>query len=151
MKKKLLGLFMVAALAITTLVGCGSEAKKEYVNYLFPLKKYLKNNSYIKLFDFIMQKRSNGQEYKISMMYDDFDMNNEPNLVDIINYNFEQNGNNEKYYNECLWNIVEKDLKNKQTELNQRFINSKDADERKEIVMQISNITKKLKNRIMED
>ena len=98
-----------------------------------------------------MQKRTSGQEFKVTMLYDEFDMENEPNLVDIINYNFEQNGNNEKYYNECLWNIVEKDLKNKQNELNQRFMQSKDADERKNILMQISKITKKLKNRIMED
>lgn len=125
--------------------------KKEYVNYNFPLKKYLLNNSYIKLYDLIIQKRAIGQEFKVSMLYDEFDMENEPNLVDIINYNFEQNGNNEKYYNECLWNIVEKDLKNQQTELNQKFLNSKDSDERKKILMQISEITKKLKNRIMED
>ena len=98
-----------------------------------------------------MKKRTSGQEFKVTMLYDEFDMENEPNLVDIINYNFEQNGYNEKYYNECLWNIVEKDLKNKQNELNQRFMQSKDADERKNILMQISNITKKLKNRIMED
>lgn len=125
--------------------------KKEYVNYQFPLKKYLKNNSYTKLYDLIMNKRTNGQEYKVSMVYDDFDMNNEPNLVDIINYNFEQNGNNEKYYNECLWNIVEKDLKSKQTDLNKQFQDSKDSEQRKKILLEIANITKKLKNRIMED
>ena len=125
--------------------------KKEYVNYAFPLKKYLKNNTYIRLYDLIMNKRALGQEYKVSLVYDEFDVDNEPNLIDIINYNFEQNGNNEKYYNECLWNIVEKDLKNRQSELNEQFQKCTSADERKKILLEISNIIKKLKNRVMED
>ena len=66
--------------------------KKEYVNYSFPLKKYLNNNTYVRLYDLIMNKRAQGQEYKVSLVYDEFDVNNEPNLVDIISYNFEQNG-----------------------------------------------------------
>lgn len=136
--------------AIKYALGC-MLYKKDYVNYRFPLRKYLANDSYIKLYDLLMQKYQNGQDFKITMLYDEFDMENEPNLVDIVNYNFEQDGNNEKYYNECLWNIVEKDLKNKQLELNTRFKESKDAQERKNILLEITNITKKLKNKIMEE
>ena len=65
--------------------------------------------------------------------------------------NFENNGNNEKYYNECLWNIVEKDLKMQQVELNEKYQKETDSEERKKILLKISEITKKLKNKVMED
>ena len=125
--------------------------KKNYVNYRFDLKKYLKNNTYIKLYDLIMEKRAINQSFKVSSLYDEFDFDSEPNLVDIINYNFENNGNNEKYYEECLWNIVEKSLKLKQIDLNEQFKNTNDLEKRKKILLEISEITKRLKNKSMEE
>jgi len=125
--------------------------KKDYVNYNFNLLKYLNNNTYIALYNLINKKREQNQTFTISSLYDDFDFDQEPNLVDIVNYNFENNGNNEKYYKECLWNIVEKDLKNKQTVLNEQFQKETDGMARKEILMKISEITKKLKKKDMED
>lgn len=125
--------------------------KKEYVNYQFNLKKYLKNNTYIELYNLIMEKYHQNKEFKVSSLYDDFDFDSEPNLVDIVNYNFEQNGNNEKYYEECLWNLVEKELKLRQASLNEQFKNLKDVEKRKKILLQISDITKRLKNKNMEE
>ncbi len=125
--------------------------KQPYVNYNFNLKRYLKNDTYIKLYDLVMQKYAENKTFKVSTLYDDFDFDSEPNLVDIINYNFDNIGNNEKYYNECLWNIIEKDLKMQQMELNEKYQNTADNKERKKILFEISNITKKLKNKVMED
>ncbi len=125
--------------------------KKDYVNYNFNLKKYLKNNTYIKLYDLIIEKHKVDQTFKVSSLYDEFDFDSEPNLVDIINYNFENNGNNKKYYEECLWNIVEKNLKNEQQLLNEQFQKETNVEKRKEILLKISSITKKLKNKNMED
>ena len=125
--------------------------KKEYVNYQFNLKKYLKNNTYIELYNLIMEKYHQNKDFKVSSLYDDFDFDSEPNLVDIVNYNFEQNGNNEKYYEECLWNLVEKELKLRQASLNEQFKNLKDVEERKKILLQISDITRRLKNKNMEE
>lgn len=125
--------------------------KQPYVNYNFNLKKYLNNDTYIKLYNLIMQKYAENKTFKVSTLYDDFDFDSEPNLADIVNYNFDNIGNNEKYYNECLWNIVEKDLKMQQAELNNKYQKTADGEERKKILLEISNITKKLKNKVMED
>ncbi len=125
--------------------------KKEYVNYNFNLKKYLKNDTYIKLYNLIMAKRADDKNFKISSLYDEFDFDSEPNLVDIVNYNFENNGNNEKYYEECVWNIVEKDLKQQQSDLNDQFHKETDNNKRKDILNKLSKITRQLKNKIMED
>ena len=126
--------------------------KKPYVtNKNCNIRKFLKNNTYIKLFDLIKSKMDNNQTFTISSLYEEFNFDEEPNLVDIVNYNFEQNGNNKKYYEECLWNLVEKSLKFEQSVLNEQFAKCTSADERKTILLQISNITKKLKNKNMED
>ena len=98
-----------------------------------------------------MQKYAENKTFKVAVLYDYFDFDSEPNLNDILKYNFENNGNNEKYYNECLWNIVEKDLKMQQAELNEKYQKETDSEERKKILLKISEITKKLKNKVMED
>ena len=111
------------------------------------IKKYLHNDSYIKLYDLIINKK----DLKLSSLYDEFDMDNEPNIVDIINYNFGQNGNNEKYYEECLWSLYEKDLKIRQSKLNEEFNATTDAGRRKEILQELNDISKKLKTKRLED
>ena len=124
--------------------------KKDYVKN-YNISQFLNNSTYVKLYNLILQKQKNNEQFKVSSIYDEFDVDNEPNLVDIIDYNFEQNGNNQKYYEECLWSLIEKRLKERQTELNFQFSNCKDIEKRKEILLEISNITKKLKNKEMEE
>ena len=124
--------------------------KKEYSKN-HNIKKFLHNNTYIKLYDLIDKKINSGTPFTVSSLYDEFDFDSEPNLVDIVNYNFEENGNNEKYYQECMWSLTEKYLKNEQSRLNAEFANSKDTEERKKILIKISEITKKLKNKEMEE
>lgn len=124
--------------------------KKDYVKN-YNIRKFLHNNTYVKLYDLIMEKKQSNEPFTISSLYEEFDFNSEPNLVDIVNYNFEQNGNNQKYYEECLWSLIEKDLKNQQTLLNDKFATTTDPVERKQILLEITKITKKLKNKEMEE
>ena len=56
-----------------------------------------------------------------------------------------------KYYEECLWSLTEKHLKAQQAKLNEEFAKCKDIEERKKILLEISNITKKLKNKELEE
>ncbi len=124
--------------------------KKPYVRNV-NLLPFLKNNTYINLYNLIQDKKQNGEEFTISSLCDEFDFESEPNLVDIVNYNFDENGNNEKYYVECLWRLMEKHLKQKQNELNEQYAKCADINERKQILMEIAQITKKLKNKEMEE
>ena len=124
--------------------------KKDYVHN-YNIRQYLHNNTYVKLFDLLVQKYNEGKNFTISSLYEEFDFDSEPNLVDIVNYNFEQNGNNKKYYDECLWSLNEKHLKQQQASLNEQFTKCKDIQERKRILLEISRITKKLKNKEMEE
>ena len=124
--------------------------KKDYA-YKYDISNFLRNNSYIRLYSLLNTKREKGEDLKIAMLFDEFDMDNEPNIVDIIEYNFEQNGNNEKYYEECLWTLKEKDLKEKQAKLNEEYNNSSSLDRRREILMELNDISKKLKTKSLED
>ena len=48
-------------------------------------------------------------------------------------------------------NTLTKDLKMQQAELNEKYQKETDSEERKKILLKISEITKKLKNKVMED
>ena len=124
--------------------------KKDYVKQ-YDISRFLHNDTYMRLYELMLNKKKAGEELKISLLYDEFDLEEEPNLVDIINYNFDENGNNEKYYEECLWNLYEKEYKQKQAELNNKFKDCADTNERKKILNEISQISKKLKNKVMEE
>lgn len=119
--------------------------KKDYANYNFDLLPYLKNDSFVKLYNLMKQKNANNEQIKVSMLYDEFDIDSEPNIVDIIDYNFGENGNNEQYYNACIERLQEDGIKDQLAELTQKFKSSADSAERKNIAIKISELTKKLK------
>ena len=124
--------------------------KKDYA-FKYDIRDYLYNDSYIKLYNLIKNKRDNGENLKIAMLYDEFDMDNEPNILDIVDYKFDQNGNNEKYYNECILTVQEKNLKIRQNKLNEEFNNTSSQERRKEILSELNEISKKLKTKRLED
>lgn len=128
-----------------------SMLKKQEYAFKKDISRFLINNSYQKLYNLIIDRKNKGETLTISQINQEFDLNNEPNILDIVNYNFNENGNNEKYYYECLWTLYEKELKIKQNALNERYNASKDLNERKNILVEITEISKKLKTKNMEE
>ena len=95
--------------------------------------------------------KNNGQTLLKSTLYDRFDVDNEPNLRDIIDYNFEEITSPEKYYNECVWKIRETYLKQILKKQSEMFSSESDTRKRLEIAQEISKTQKKLRDRILED
>lgn len=125
--------------------------RKDYANFDFDLKKYLINPTYIQLYDLMKEYKNNGQTLLKSTLYDRFDVDNEPNLRDIIDYNFEEITSPEKYYNECVWKIRETYLKQILKKQSEMFSCESDTRKRLEIAQEISKTQKKLRDRILED
>ena len=74
-------------------------------------------------------------------------MENNPDIAEIINFNFNNFGDNlDIYFNECIKKISYLELKNKQEELTQAFKNEIDLEKRKEIAVKLNNIAKEIKN-----
>ncbi|MBQ3494116.1 MAG: toprim domain-containing protein, partial [Clostridia bacterium] len=125
--------------------------KKPYANLEFDLSKYLINSSFSKLYEILRKAYLENKQVIISNLYDIFDMENEPNILSIINYNFEDIENLELYYNECVWKIRETYLKNNIQKLTEDFKKAESNEIRKEIALKLNNEQKKLKTKSLED
>ena len=73
-------------------------------------------------------------------------------LKDLINYDFSKdNIDQEKYYYECLWQIKEQTLKQKQQELANQYKQESDLIKRREIAEKLNDVLKELKKKKVEE
>ena len=87
-------------------------------------------------------------------IYNDYQGDNQSMIVDIINYNAESaedEQNEKRYYNDCLWVLYKTHLENKLKELTEEYSNEIDNLKRKEISEKMKEISIKLKNKKVED
>ena len=118
--------------------------KKDYVNKSIDYKKLL--SSRMDLVDIAQSGKS------ISSLFDEFDVYNNPLLQDMIYFNFEEfSGNEETYFNECVWSVAEEILKERQAKLSLDFSKSTDINERRNIMQQMQVLLKKIKDKNLED
>ena len=120
--------------------------KKEYSNINFDISKWTSNNSYVKLFNYLKKTIENGEKPLVTYLYDIFDIENEPNIKDIILYNFENN-DNEDYYRDCIKALEDGALSRRQKELNEQFKNCTDIEQRKIIAKELYEISIQMKNK----
>ena len=79
--------------------------------------------------------------------YDD----DEVNHVLGINLHFSDNGREADYYNDCLLALANDCISKKLDEAKERFNTLSDATEKKECLVEISALTKKLKSKSIDD
>ena len=88
----------------------------------------------------------------LSSYFDYFDIENNPVLKDCIEMNFNQFEDNGKVYFEgCLWQIASQNLMDKQAELNKKFKECVDLDERQKLAIQLQDTLKAIKDKNMEE
>lgn len=89
---------------------------------------------------------------RISSLFDEYDINNDAFLNDMINYNFEEfKGIDDRYFHECVWALAEEILKNRQQEISKKFSEVEDMEERKQLMQELQDILRKIKTKNMED
>lgn len=121
---------------------------KNYALINFDFEKILKNNSYVKLYNIIKENQKNGKDTKKTSLFDIFDVDNEPNIKEIINFEFSGNDNKE-YFDACVWQVYDNYLTEKQKELTERYKNCSDLEERKQISQTLYKITMQKKNKVI--
>lgn len=118
--------------------------KKDYATLQSDIKENLLDSDIQKIYEYIETCKQNGTKPVISHLFDMFDVENNPVINDIINYNFTQANDNEVGFNDCVKVLVVSGLNIKQTELHNKFNETKDLTERREITKQLSQVVKKL-------
>lgn len=125
--------------------------REEYANVKMDLTPLIGKQKQIDLYNIIKDKLASGENLHVSTVFDYFDVENEPEIKEVLNFNFEDIANKPQYFSECLWVLVENYLKNKQAVYTEKFKLATTQEERKEILVELNNITKKLKNKNLED
>lgn len=120
--------------------------KKDYAKIDFDLTCAIKNDSYIKLYNIINENIKENKDTKISCLFDIFDIDNEPNIKEIINFDFSGNDNKE-YFDATLWQVYDCYLTEKQKELNDKYKNCIDNNERTCIKQELYKIAMQKKNK----
>lgn len=117
---------------------------KDFVNKKIDYKKLLPRYSEV------IEKA--GEHLPITSYFDYFDVESMPILKDCINMNFaEYEENGKRYFDECLWSLVNQELINRQQELTEKYKQCEDSAQRMEIMQELSNVSKSLREKKLED
>lgn len=114
--------------------------KKEYACLDDDIKDNLLDPDLQKLYAYLQECKETGKTPIISHVFDMFNVENNPVINDIVNYNFTDIIDNQGYYNDCVKLLVRSGLEMKQKELANKISLESDIDKRKELSKQLSQI-----------
>lgn len=90
----------------------------------------------------------NPEKNVIQTIYSEFESDeHQSEIVELINYSAESaedEQNEKKYYQDCLWRVYKNYLEAKRTELTEYYTNEIDNNKKKELAMQIQELSKKI-------
>lgn len=90
----------------------------------------------------------NPEKNVIQTIYSEFESDeHQSEIVELINYSAESaedEQNERKYYQDCLWRVYKNFLEAKRTELTEYYTNEIDNNKKKELAMQIQELSKKI-------
>lgn len=114
--------------------------KKEYASLNDDIKDNLLDNDIIKLYNYIENCRTNGKMPIVSHVFDLFNVENNPLINDIVNFNFTEINDTKEYYEDCVNLLIKSGLEMKQKDLALKISLTSDIDERKKLSLELSNI-----------
>jgi DNA primase len=119
------------------------------VIYKKPYAKLPENNifeleNHIKLYDFILKSQNLKKEVKIGELFTVFDVDNNIEMKDIINFDLESINNAEKYFKECIKNLHLEKLLKQQKELIEQIEKTKEMQEKMQLMKDLNEINKKI-------
>lgn len=119
--------------------------KREYATLNDQIKNNLMNGDYLKIYEYIENSYKENKTPIISAIFNMFDVDENVDVSDIVNYEFVSSEDNGNYFNGCVKTLARKSLEQKQKELSEQHALCKDMDERKKIAYEIQRITIELK------
>ena len=124
--------------------------KKDYAKFEDTI--YFKNPTYQKLFDYMMDCIKQNKVYTVSSIFDIFDVDNNDDLKQIINFDFSEFSQKEEiYFKQSLNRIRALGLELEIDRLKQEFKQTTDLTKRREIASKLGLVTKELKNNKIGD
>lgn len=122
--------------------------KKPYAVLNDSIYSNLIDNDYKRLYEYIVDVYNKNEKPIVSHLFDMFDdAENNATIMGIVNYIFNELGDNEKYYLDCVKILVKNGLTIRQESLMEQLHKTTDTDERRNILKEIQLITSELKRK----
>jgi len=119
--------------------------KKEYAKLHNDIKENLKNNDYLKIYEYIESQYLSGNVPKVSSLFDMFNVEDNADVYDIVNFDFIEQEDNEKYYKDCFKTLVSYGLLIKQDEVTKKLKETKDNSDKLLLAKQLQELITKRK------
>lgn len=117
--------------------------KKDYATLNDDVKDNLIDNDIIKLYEYIESCKQKNVQPIVSHVFDMFNVDNNPLINDIVNFNFNEINDDEKYYNDCVKLLIISGLELKQKDLALKISLTNEIEERKKLSMELAKIIQK--------
>lgn len=118
--------------------------KKEYATLNNDIKDNLLNGDYKRIYQYIEDSKANNKQPIISTLFDMFDVESNEDVKDLINFEFVENFDNEKYYRDCVNIIKVAGLQNMQAQLTAKLREISDPYERRKVLKELHEISLKI-------
>lgn len=119
--------------------------KKKYATLNENIKSSLKNPDNILLYEYIENEHKKGKMPIISALFDMFDVEDNKEIYDIVNYEFLPENDNLEYYEDCIKYLVKTSLEAKLQEISKALAAEPDLDKRRQLNAETQMIILKLK------
>ncbi len=133
---------------------CALIHKKPYAHFKTDVT-YLFSGKRREVYKLILEAINNSPEANlVETLYNDYDDENKPLIVDIINYgaqSAEDEQNENKYFKDCLWLIYKNYLENCQSEIVNAYSEEVDMNRREELKQKNKEIELKLKSKKVDE
>ena len=117
--------------------------KKDYAKLSDGIKENLLNPDYVKIYEYIENEYKNDRKPIVSKLFAMFDVEGSKDIYDIVNFIFISGEDNEKYFEDCVKNIIKSGLSLQKDKLLAKLSITKDVNERKTIMLEIQKLIMK--------
>ena len=114
--------------------------KKEYARLDGNIEPNLRNSDYVKIYKYIENEYENNRKPIVSKLFDMFDVENTADIYDIVNFQFIEGEDNEKYFNDCLNILIKSGSTSTIDSLTAKLAVTRDDTERKNIMLEIQKL-----------
>ena len=121
--------------------------KKDYANLSDNIRNNLLNPDYVQIYDFIKCEYDNNRVPIVSKLFDMFDVENNKDIYDLVNYVFSSGEDNQKYFEDCLNIVIKSGITLQKDKLLAELSKTKDNEERKKLMLEIQALILKEKNK----
>lgn len=118
--------------------------KKSYATLSDDIKDNILNNDFKKIYQYVEDNKTSGENYRIGALFEMFDVENNPDINSIVGFEITSQEDNELVYNDCVKTLIKSGLSMRQQMLTEKLNETSNEDEKREIKMQMLSIINQL-------